>query len=124
MNIPFTIESSKVLDLEDLLPRIPDNIVLKTLQRQALTNDEAELIQKIDSATKNAMTPLPLGIAAISELLAYSAENVTPEVVENIGWLIESLGRQMFALSNLKDMSESTLATDKGLKGGNGGLMS
>lgn len=70
------------------------------------------------------MTPLPLGIAAIGELLAYSADKVTPEAVENIGWLIESLGRQMFALSNLKDMSESTLATDKGLKAGNGGLMS
>lgn len=124
MNIPFTIESSKLLGLEDLLPRIPENIILKTLQRQVLTNDEAELIQKIDCASENAMTPLPLGIAAIGELLAYSADKVTPEAVENIGWLIESLGRQMFALSNLKDMSESTLATDKGLKAGNGGLMS
>lgn len=71
MNIPFTIESSKLLGLEDLLPRIPENIILKTLQRQVLTHDEAELIQKIDCASENAMTPLPLGIAAIGELLAY-----------------------------------------------------
>lgn len=124
MNIPFTIDSSKILGLEDLLPRIPENIINKTLKREVLTNDEAELIQNIDCASENAMTPLPLGVAAIGELLAQSADKVSPEVVENIGWLIESLGRQMFALSSLKDMSESTLATDKGLKAGNGGLMS
>lgn len=123
MNIPFTIESSKVLDLEDLLPVIPENIILKTLKKQALTHDEAELIEKIDNATENAMTPLPLGIAAIGELLAYSSEQVSREAVQNIGWLIESLGRQMFALSNLKEMSEQTLSCDKGVKG-NGGLMS
>lgn len=123
MNIPFTIESSNTLDFGDLLPTIPNTIILKTLQKQALTNDEAELIQKIDVATENAMTSLPLGIAAIGELLAHSSEQVSREAVHNIGWLIESLGRQMFALSHLKEMSEQTLSCDKGVKG-NGGLMS
>ena len=124
LNIPFTIESDKALNIEDFLPKIPNSIILKTIEKKELTADEEILIQKVNNAAENALTPLPLGISAIGELLAYSAKEVTSETIQNIGWLIESLGRQMFALNNLVEMSESTLTSSKELKGGKGGLMS
>ncbi|MDP7716941.1 hypothetical protein QWI39_00525 [Acinetobacter baumannii] len=124
LNIPFTIESDKILDLEDLLPQIPNEFILKSMKKQELNDDEVDLVSKINIAVDNAITPLPLGISAIGELLAHSADQVDSDTIQNIGWLIESLGRQMFALTSLQEISKSVLATDKGLKGGKGGLMS
>lgn len=123
MNIPFTIESNNTLDIEDLLPKIPVEIVLKSLKNKELSEDEEALVQKINVAAENAITPLPLGISAIGELLAHSAEEVTPEAIRRVGWLIELLGRQMSALGTLVEVSESTLSENKKIKG-KGGLMS
>ena len=124
MNIPFTIESDKILDLEDLLPRIPSDFILKSINKKELEDAEVDLVSKINNAVDNAITPLPLGISAIGELLAHSSDQVDSDTIRNIGWLIEALGRQMFALSNLQEVSKSILTSNKGLKGDNGGLMS
>ncbi|MGQ0973590.1 hypothetical protein ACT4W1_01695 [Acinetobacter baumannii] len=124
LNIPFTIESDKILDLEDLLPKIPSDFILKSIKKQELEDAEVDLVSKINIAVDNAITPLPLGISAIGELLAHSAGQVDSDTIQNIGWLIEALGRQMFALSSLQEISKSVLTADKGLKGGKGGLMS
>ncbi|QOW46449.1 MULTISPECIES: hypothetical protein [Acinetobacter] len=123
MNIPFTIESNNTLDIEDLLPKIPPEIILKSLKNTELSESEESLIKKINVAAENAITPLPLGISAIGELLAHSAEQVEPNTICNIGWLIESLGRQMSALGTLVEVSESALSENKNIKG-KGGLMS
>ena len=101
MNIPFTIESDKILDLEDLLPRIPSEFILKSINKKELEDAEVDLVSKINNAVDNAITTLPLGISAIGELLAHSSDQVDSDTIQNIGWLIEALGRQMFALSNL-----------------------
>ncbi|WP_368559432.1 hypothetical protein [Acinetobacter baumannii] len=124
MNIPFTINSSKTLDFIDLLPSIPSHITLKSLRGQELTDEEFELIKNIDEASENAISALPSGISAIGELLAYSADKVTPEAITNIGWLLDSLGRQVGGLLFLKEATESTLRSDLALKGKKGGLMS
>lgn len=124
MNIPFTINSSKTLGFTDLLPSIPSHITLKSLRGQELTDEEFELIKKIDEASENAISALPSGISAIGELLAYSADKVSPEAITNIGWLLDSLGRQVGGLLFLKEATESTLHSDLALKGKKGGLMS
>ena len=69
LNIPFTIESDKALNIEDLLPKIPNSIILKTIEKKELTADEEILIQKVNNAAENALTPLPLGISAMLKKL-------------------------------------------------------
>ena len=99
-------------------------IFLKSINKKELEDAEVDLVSKINDAVDNAITPLPIGISAIGELLAHSSDQVDSDTIQNIGWLIEALRRQMFALSNLQEVSKSILTSNKGLKGDNGGLMS
>lgn len=114
--IPFTIKNDKTLDLTDLLPRLPDDLILKNAQQQELSADEKELLTKIGKASNNANVPVLQGIAAIGELLAYAAGDASESTIQDIGWLIQSLGEQAAAISRLKNDTESIIQQDSILK--------
>lgn len=116
--IPFTIDSDKTLDLVDLLPKIPIEISYKMRNGNPdpLTNDEEELVKKIGNAADNAGSSLPLGIAAIGELLGHASDEVSSDAVRNIGWLIESLGRQIHALHDIKEHTDYVISQNHNIK--------
>lgn len=101
-SIPFTIESDNVLDLVDLLPKLPTDLILKSCNKEGLSTDEKELLKKMSKASENANVPILEGISAIGELLAYASDDVSESAVQNIGWLIQSLGKQAAAVDRLK----------------------
>lgn len=114
LNIPFQFQSSNILDLKDLLPSIPVDMVVKvTDKKEALSNDEEEFLVNVTKATENANSPILAGISAIGELIAYSAEDVTVQTISNIGWLINSLGEQAFALNHLNEEANAILKQNK-----------
>lgn len=110
-NIAFNASNDKVLGFNDLLPKIPPNLCLKLATKgQLLDQDEVALLTKINSAAENASSPLLFGISAIGELLAQSHEEVSPDAIHNIGWLLESLGKQAEYLLFLQRDCSSMLA--------------
>ncbi|WP_394651409.1 hypothetical protein [uncultured Acinetobacter sp.] len=116
-NIPFTIQSDNNLDYADLLPQIPQQMVARvSVKLEPLQEDEEKLIQRICSASETASAPILHGISAIGELLALSATDVSQETISNIGWLINSLGNEAAALSNLKTESEHLLKQNRKVK--------
>lgn len=125
LNIPFQFDSSNVLDLKDLLPSIPVEMVVKVVdKKEPLSTDEEVFLQNMTKATENANSPILAGISAIGELIAHSAEEVTPQTITNIGWLINSLGEQAFALNNLKEEANAILKHNKFHKASFRGVMS
>lgn len=117
MNIPFTIQSDKNLDFADLLPQIPQQMSAKvSVRMEALQEEEEQLIQRICTASESASAPILHGISAIGELLAHSATEVSQDTISNIGWLINSLGNEATALSNLKTESEYLLRQNRKIK--------
>ncbi|MCE6007566.1 hypothetical protein [Acinetobacter soli] len=124
-NIPFTIESDNTLDLKDLLPTIPVELRMRALHGEKFEKDSEKLLKDIGQAAENASSPLALGISAIGEALACSAESITPEAVKNLGWLIESLGKQLFTLNSLQEDAQDLLKQSQiNNSGFGGGLMS
>lgn len=124
-NIPFTIESDNTLDLKDLLPTIPLDLRMQALHGEKFEKDSEKLLKDIGQAAENASEPLALGISAIGEALACSAESITPEAVRNLGWLIESLGKQLFTLNSLQEDAQDLLKQSQiNNLGFGGGLMS
>ena len=114
LNIPFQFDSSNVLDLKDLLPSIPVDMVVKVVdKKEPLSTDEEVFLQNMTKATENASSPILAGISAIGELIAHGAEEVSTQTITNIGWLINSLGEQAFALNNLKEEANAILKHNK-----------
>ena len=114
LNIPFQFDSSNVLDLKDLLPSIPVEMVVKVVdKKEPLSTDEEVFLQNMTKATENANSPILAGISAIGELIAHGAEEVSTQTITNIGWLINSLGEQAFALNNLKEEANAILKHNK-----------
>lgn len=114
MNIPFTIDSNKTLDIKDLLPTIPADLVIKvTDKKQSLSIDEEEFLLKMTRATGNANSSILAGISAIGELIAHSAEEVSIDSIRNIGWLINSLGDQAHAINSLNEEANDLLKSNQ-----------
>lgn len=77
----------------DLLPR-----------HEALKNMNADQLKAAEQATESCVAVLAHGISGIGHLLACTASNgdtgLNPEVVTDIGWLLESLGSLVGNLSD------------------------
>ena len=125
--IPFQFTSDKVPDLLDLITQTPDALFEKVAcKRVAATNEEENFLEKVSKAAENANTPVLMGISAIGELLAHVTDEVRIEAINNIGWLIHSLGEQAHAVSKLREDAEALLTESRKIKiaSVNGGLMS
>ncbi|EMB5690404.1 hypothetical protein OIV75_002527 [Acinetobacter baumannii] len=125
--IPFKFKSDKVPDLLDLITQTPDALFEKVAcKKVAATIEEEDFLEKVSKAAENANTPVLMGISAIGELLAHVTDEVRIEAINDIGWLIHSLGVQANAVCKLKEDAEVLLAESRKIKiaSENGGLMS
>lgn len=103
--IPFQFKSDKIPDLLDLITQTPDALFEKVAcKKVAATNEEEDFLEKVSKAAENANTPVLMGISAIGELLAHVTDDVRIEAINDIGWLIHSLGCKLMQFANLKKM--------------------
>ncbi len=127
LNIPFEFDKDKVLDITDLLPTIPIEILEKvTDQNGSVSADEENFLKSVGRAAENANLPVLKGLSAIGVLLANANEEIPLGTFNDVGWLIQSLGEQVIAISHMQGFADSLLdASNKNkISKGNGGLMS
>lgn len=124
--IPFQFKSDKIPDLLDLITQTPDALFEKVACKKVAATNEEDFLEKVSKAAENANTPVLMGISAIGELLAHVTDDVRIEAINDIGWLIHSLGVQANAVCKLKEDAETLLAESRKIKiaSVNGGLMS
>ncbi|MDA4864859.1 hypothetical protein PGK30_06645 [Acinetobacter baumannii] len=127
LNIPFEFDKDKVLDITDLLPTIPIEILEKvTDQNGSVSADEENFLKSVGRAAENANLPVLKGLSAIGVLLANANEEIPLGTFNDVGWLIQSLSEQVIAISHMQGFADSLLdASNKNKTSkGNGGLMS
>lgn len=127
LNIPFEFDKDKVLDITDLLPTIPIEILEKvTDQNGSVSADEENFLKSVGCAAENANLPVLKGLSAIGVLLANANEEIPLGTFNDVGWLIQSLSEQVIAISHMQGFADSLLdASNKNkISKGNGGLMS
>lgn len=127
LNIPFEFDKDKVLDITDLLPTIPIEILEKvTDQNGSVSADEENFLKSVGRAAENANLPVLKGLSAIGVLLANANEEIPLGTFNDVGWLIQSLSEQVIATSHMQGFADSLLdASNKNkISKGNGGLMS
>ncbi|MDE5410509.1 hypothetical protein [Acinetobacter baumannii] len=127
LNIPFEFDKDKVLDITDLLPTIPIEILEKvTDQNGSVSADEENFLKSIGRAAENANLPVLKGLSAIGVLLANANEEIPLGTFNDVGWLIQSLSEQVLAISHMQGFADLLLdASNKNkISKGNGGLMS
>ncbi|MFY5251790.1 hypothetical protein ACOUMD_12555 [Acinetobacter baumannii] len=127
LNIPFEFDKDKVLDITDLLPTIPVEILEKvTDQNGSVSADEENFLKSVGRAAENANLPVLKGLSAIGVLLANANEEIPLGTFNDVGWLIQSLSEQVIAISHMQGFADSLLdASNKNkISKGNGGLMS
>ncbi|MFY0117225.1 hypothetical protein ABTP92_04085 [Acinetobacter baumannii] len=127
LNIPFEFDKDKVLDITDLLPTIPIEILEKvTDQNGSVSADEENFLKSVGRAAENANLPVLKGLSAIGVLLANANEEIPLGIFNDVGWLIQSLSEQVIAISHMQGFADSLLdASNKNkISKGNGGLMS
>lgn len=127
LNIPFEFDKDKVLDITDLLPTIPIEILEKvTDQNGSVSADEENFLKSVGRAAENANLPVLKGLSAIGVLLANANEEIPLGTFNDIGWLIQSLSEQVLAISHMQGFADLLLdASNKNkISKGNGGLMS
>ncbi len=127
LNIPFEFDKDKVLDITDLLPTIPIEILEKvTDQNGSVSADEENFLKSVGRAAENANLPVLKGLSAIGVLLANANEEIPLGTFNDVGWLIQSLSEQVIAISHMQGVADSLLdASNKNkISKGNGGLMS
>ncbi|HCW4770658.1 TPA: hypothetical protein OXS17_002865 [Acinetobacter baumannii] len=127
LNIPFEFDKDKVLDITDLLPTIPIEILEKvTDQNGSVSADEENFLKSVGRAAENANLPVLKGLSAIGVLLANANEEIPLGTFNDVGWLIQSLSEQVIAISHMQGFADSLLDTSNKNKisKGNGGLMS
>ncbi|WP_411588936.1 hypothetical protein [Acinetobacter nosocomialis] len=127
LNIPFEFDKDKVLDITDLLPTIPIEILEKvTGQNGSVSADEENFLKSVGRAAENANLPVLKGLSAIGVLLANANEEIPLGTFNDVGWLIQSLSEQVIAISHMQGFADSLLdASNKNkISKGNGGLMS
>ncbi|MGP8411964.1 hypothetical protein [Acinetobacter baumannii] len=127
LNIPFEFDKDKVLDITDLLPTIPIEILEKvTDQNGSVSADEENFLKSVGRAAENANLPVLKGLSAIGVLLANANEEIPLGTFNDVGWLIQSLSEQVLAISHMQGFANLLLdASNKNkISKGNGGLMS
>nr|WP_312825116.1 hypothetical protein [Acinetobacter oleivorans] len=127
LNIPFEFDKDKVLDITDLLPTIPIEILEKvTDQNGSVSADEENFLKSVGCAAENANLPVLKGLSAIGVLLANANEEIPLGTFNDVGWLIQSLSEQVLAISHMQGFADLLLdASNKNkISKGNGGLMS
>ncbi|MCY6989417.1 hypothetical protein OYB56_15600 [Acinetobacter baumannii] len=127
LNIPFEFDKDKVLDITDLLPTIPIEILEKvTDQNGSVSADEENFPKSVGRAAENANLPVLKGLSAIGVLLANANEEIPLGTFNDVGWLIQSLSEQVLAISHMQGFADLLLdASNKNkISKGNGGLMS
>lgn len=127
LNIPFEFDKDKVLDITDLLPTIPIEILEKvTDQNGSVSADEENFLKSVGRAAENANLPVLKGLSAIGVLLANANEEIPLGTFNDVGWLIQSLSEQVLAISHMQGFADSLLdASNKNkISKGNEGLMS
>ena len=127
LNIPFEFDKDKVLDITDLLPTIPIEILEKvTNQNGSVSADEENFLKSVGRAAENANLPVLKGLSAIGVLLANANEEIPLGTFNDVGWLIQSLSEQVIAISHMQGFADSLLdASNKNkISKGNGGIMS
>ncbi|ELY3896611.1 hypothetical protein [Acinetobacter baumannii] len=127
LNIPFEFDKDKVLDITDLLPTIPIEILEKvTDQNGSVSADEENFLKSVGHAAENANLPVLKGLSAIGVLLANANEEIPLGTFNDVGWLIQSLSEQVLAISHMQGFADLLLdASNKNkISKGNGGLMS
>ena len=127
LNIPFEFDKDKVLDITDLLPTIPIEILEKvTDQNGSVSADEENFRKSVGRAAENANLPVLKGLSAIGVLLANANEEIPLGTFNDVGWLIQSLSEQVLAISHMQGFADLLLdASNKNkISKGNGGLMS
>ncbi|MCI2974243.1 hypothetical protein VPJ55_15885 [Acinetobacter baumannii] len=127
LNIPFEFDKDKVLDITDLLPTIPIEILEKvTDQNGSVSADEENFLKSVGRAAENANLPVLKGLSAIGVLLANANEEIPLGTFNDVGWLIQSLSEQVLAISHMQRFADLLLdASNKNkISKGNGGLMS
>ncbi|HGW5130802.1 TPA: hypothetical protein ACNIH0_002148 [Acinetobacter baumannii] len=127
LNIPFEFDKDKVLDITDLLPTIPIEILEKvTDQNGSVSADEENFLKSVGRAAENANLPVLKGLSTIGVLLANANEEIPLGTFNDVGWLIQSLSEQVIAISHMQGFANSLLdASNKNkISKGNGGLMS
>ncbi|MDV4230172.1 hypothetical protein MSC38_18375 [Acinetobacter baumannii] len=127
LNIPFEFDKDKVLDITDLLPTIPIEILEKvTDQNGSVSADEENFLKSVGRAAENANLPVLKGLSTIGVLLANANEEIPLGTFNDVGWLIQSLSEQVIAISHMQGFADSLLdASNKNkISKGNGGLMS
>lgn len=127
LNIPFEFDKDKVLDITDLLPTIPIEILEKvTDQNGSVSADEENFLKSVGRAAENANLPVLKGLSAIGVLLANANEEIPLGTFNDVGWLIQSLSEQVLAISHMQWFADLLLdASNKNkISKGNGGLMS
>lgn len=127
LNIPFEFDKDKVLDITDLLPTIPIEILEKvTDQNGSVSADEENFLKSVGRAAESANLPVLKGLSAIGVLLANANEEIPLGTFNDVGWLIQSLSEQVIAISHMQGFADSLLdASNKNkISKGNGGLMS
>lgn len=127
LNIPFEFDKDKVLDITDLLPTIPIEILEKvTDQNGSVSADEENFLKSVGRAAENANLPVLKGLSAIGVLLANANEEIPLGTFNDVGWLIQSLSEQVLAISRMQGFADLLLdASNKNkISKGNGGLMS
>ncbi len=127
LNIPFEFDKDKVLDITDLLPTIPIEILEKvTDQNGSVSADEENFLKSVGRAAENANLPVLKGLSAIGVLLANANEEIPLGTFNDVGWLIQSLSEQVIAISHMQGFADPLLdASNKNkISKGNGGLMS
>lgn len=127
LNIPFEFDKDKVLDITDLLPTIPIEILEKvTDQNGSVSADEENFLKSVGRAAENANLPVLKGLSAIGVLLANANEEIPLGTFNDVGWLIQSLSEQVIAISHMQGFADLLLdASNKNkISKGNGGLMS
>ncbi|WP_202733837.1 hypothetical protein [Acinetobacter baumannii] len=126
LNIPFEFDKDKVLDITDLLPTIPIEILEKvTDQNGSVSADEENFLKSVGRAAENANLPVLKGLSAIGVLLANANEEIPLGTFNDVGWLIQSLSEQVLAISHMQGFADLLLdASNKNkISKGNGGLM-
>ncbi|MDC4522204.1 hypothetical protein NQ779_08675 [Acinetobacter baumannii] len=127
LNIPFEFDKDKVLDITDLLPTIPIEILEKvTDQNGSVSADEENFLKSVGRAAENANLPVLKGLSAIGVLLANANEEIPLGTFNDVGWLIQSLSEQVLAISHMQGFADLLLdASNKNkISKGNGGPMS
>ncbi|MGI9671509.1 hypothetical protein ACR2E8_18335 [Acinetobacter baumannii] len=127
LNIPFEFDKDKVLDITDLLPTIPIEILEKvTDQNGSVSADEENFLKSVGRAAENANLPVLKGLSAIGVLLANANEEIPLGTFNDVSWLIQSLSEQVLAISHMQGFADLLLdASNKNkISKGNGGLMS